>query len=251
MNKLLLKQLIREELNNIRKEEASASGKSKLSSALQKAGIDTSKAINVKIVNKATGKEQIVKYDGESFSTPAMEEGLKDTLMLGATCFILATGAISCTKAGGGFGYNVSVKGITHDLQKGDRTKEITIVTPSGERTEMVNPGDTARFTWGGHGIYVKTKPNAEELQTAAFGAAVRRERSSNNGKGYDASRYIVDATKSEIKLNPGYTDGSAGEPAESIYDHEDYKIGRNAISEFPERWEDFKQMNPVRDYEF
>jgi hypothetical protein len=180
----------------------------------------------------------------------SMEEGIKDIIKTGIVCTMLASGLVSCTKSGGGFGYNVSVKGITHDLQKGDRTKEVTVVTPSGERTEMVNPGDTARFTWGGHAIYVRQKPTSEELQTAAFGAAIRREQSSNNGRGYDSNRYIVDATKSEIKLNPGYTDGSAGAPAESIYDHEDYKIGRNAINEYPERWEEFKVMNPIQDYE-
>jgi hypothetical protein len=188
--------------------------------------------------------------EGEIVIMESMDEGIKDIIKTGIVCTMLASGLVSCTKSGGGFGYNVSVKGITHDLQKGDRTKEVTVVTPSGERTEMVNPGDTARFTWGGHAIYVRQKPTSEELQTAAFGAAIRREQSSNNGRGYDSNRYIVDATKSEIKLNPGYTDGSAGAPAESIYDHEDYKIGRNAINEYPERWEEFKVMNPIQDYE-
>ena len=109
--------------------------------------------------------------------------------------------------------------------------------------------GRDARFTWFSHGIYVKVKPTAEELQTAAFGAAIRREQSSNNGKGYPSNEY-KSATVSEIKPNPGYTDGSSGEPAESIQDHEDYKVGRNAINDFPERWEDFKQTNPIKNYE-
>lgn len=98
MKKSELKQIIKEELNNIREEESSESKKDKLDTALQKAGIDTSKAINVKIVNKTTGKEQVVKYNGESFSNPAMKEGLKDKLVIAATCLILSSGMISCTK---------------------------------------------------------------------------------------------------------------------------------------------------------
>jgi|LakMenE01Jun11ns_1017448.scaffolds.fasta_scaffold9922334_2 hypothetical protein len=98
MKKSELKQIIKEELNNIREEESSESKKDKLDTALQKAGIDTSKAINIKIVNKTTGKEQVVKYDGESFSNPAMKEGLKDKLVIAATCLILSSGMISCTK---------------------------------------------------------------------------------------------------------------------------------------------------------
>jgi len=217
------------------------------------------KEIYVKLVDKRPGKEgktRIVKQtvDGKILDISDDEpeevnEGIKDKLKMGAICLILATGAVSCTKSGGGYGYNVSIKSVTHDLNKPNRTEEVTVVTPDGERTEMVNPGDTARFTWFSHGIYVKVKPTAEELQTAAFGAAIRREQSSNNGKGYPSNEY-KSATVSEIKPNPGYTDGSSGEPAESIQDHEDYKVGRNAINDFPERWEDFKQTNPIKNYE-
>jgi hypothetical protein len=230
-------------------EEQSMSGKDKLTTALTKAGIDTSEPINVKIINKATGKEQIVKYDGDSFSNANVEEGLKDKIVLGATCFILASGLISCTKGGGGYGYNVSVKSITYDLDKPGRTEEVTVVTPNGERTEMVNPGDTARFTWFGHGIHVATKPSAQELQIAAFGATIRREQSSNNGRGYPANHF-KSAAEIEIKSNPGYTDESSGEPAPSIHEHEDYKVGKASISQFPERWAEFKQENPVQNYE-
>jgi hypothetical protein len=225
--------------------------KAQLMDQLQKIGITKDTPGEFKFVDdEGIEHTLMLSPEGEIVIMESMEEGIKDIIKTGIVCTMLASGLVSCTKSGGGFGYNVSVKGITHDLQKGDRTKEVTVVTPSGERTEMVNPGDTARFTWGGHAIYVRQKPTSEELQTAAFGAAIRREQSSNNGRGYDSNRYIVDATKSEIKLNPGYTDGSAGAPAESIYDHEDYKIGRNAINEYPERWEEFKVMNPIQDYE-
>ena len=217
------------------------------------------KEIYVKLVDKRPGKEgktRIVKQtvDGKIIDISDDEpeevnEGIKDKLKMGAICLILATGAVSCTKSGGGYGYNVSVKSITYDLDKPGRTEEVTVVTPNGERTEMVNPGDTARFTWFGHGIYVATKPTAEELQTAAFGATIRREQSSNNGRGYP-SNHFKSAAETEIKSNPGYTDGSSGEPAPSIHEHEDYKVGKASISQFPERWAEFKQENPIQNYE-
>jgi hypothetical protein len=79
-------------------EEQDASGKGKLISALKKAGVDTKETVNVKLINKETGKEEIVTLDNGKFVDTPMEEGLKDKLLIGATCFILASGLISCNQ---------------------------------------------------------------------------------------------------------------------------------------------------------
>ena len=79
-------------------EEQDTSGKDKLTTALTKAGIDTSEPVNVKLINKETGKEQIVTLDNGKFMDASVDEGLKDKLLIGATCFILASGLISCQK---------------------------------------------------------------------------------------------------------------------------------------------------------
>jgi hypothetical protein len=243
MNKSKLQKLVREELNNIREEQNLP--EEELKAALRKAGVKGS--ATVKFINKDTkSSPKTINFDGTSFSDTSVNEGVAKTIVM---CTMLA-GVVSCTKPGGGYGYNVSVKGTTHDLQKDDRTKEITIVTPDGEETNMINPSDTARFTWSSHGIYVGEKPTPEELQIAAFGALVRREQNSNNGRGYDAKRYKIDAVTSKIQANPGYTDGSSGSPAPSIHDHEDYKVGRVAKDKYTKSWNEFKAANPVENFE-
>ena len=105
MKKLDLTELIKEELKNIREEE-NQSGKEKLISSLEKAGIDTNNPVNIKLINKETGKEKIVTMNSDgTFSDAKIDESLKDKLIIGATCFILASGLVSCKKEEG---YNLS-----------------------------------------------------------------------------------------------------------------------------------------------
>lgn len=98
MKKSELTRLIKEELKSIREEETQ-SGKGKLISALDKAGVDTHEPVNIKLINKETGKEKIVTMNSDgTFSDAGVEEGFKDKLVIGATCFILASGLVSCQK---------------------------------------------------------------------------------------------------------------------------------------------------------
>jgi len=98
MKKSELTRLIKEEIKNIREEE-NQSGKGKLISALDKAGVDIHEPVNIKLINKETGKEKIVTMNADgTFSDAGVEEGFKDKLVIGATCFILASGLVSCQR---------------------------------------------------------------------------------------------------------------------------------------------------------
>lgn len=167
-----------------------------------------------------------------------------------AACFVLASGLVSCSKGPGGFGYNVNVKTIKYDLTKGDRTKEITVITPNGERTEKVNPSDTTKGIWSGHGMHVEKAPTPEELQITAFGSAIQREEKSNSGRGYDVNRYVMDVTKAEIKREVGYEESpNSGGPLPSIKQYPEYVAGIKLIQKYPKYWAEFKLMNPVEEF--
>lgn len=93
-----LKALIKEEIKSIR-EKDTQSVKANLISAIDKAGIDTQEPINIKLINKESGKERVVTMNADgTFSDGSVDESLKDKLLIGATCFILASGLVSCKK---------------------------------------------------------------------------------------------------------------------------------------------------------
>jgi hypothetical protein len=69
--------------------------KNDLMSALNKAGIEVTRGMNVELKDP-TGKTKIVSVNSDGNVTT--NEGLKDKLIIGATCFTLASGLISCTK---------------------------------------------------------------------------------------------------------------------------------------------------------
>ena len=66
-------------------------------------------------------------------------------------CTILASGAVSCTKQGTGYGYNLNTTPVTYYLDKGTPNKEMTIMTPQGDKTINV---DTTQKEIGSNHIH-------------------------------------------------------------------------------------------------
>lgn len=252
----MVKQILSEEFRRMQKlagliteNEENIPEEEKIKDQLSKIGV---KKTTVKIIDKRNNKTSYVSIDNNELKpTDNIEEGLKDKILIGAVCTILASGMVSCKKGPGGFGYNVSVKTTVHDLTKGNLTKEITVFTPNGQRTVMVNPNDTSRASWAGHGMHVAVAPTPEELQIMAFGSAIRSEENSNNGKGYDDNRYVMDVTKAEIIRSRGYEEDPASTaPLSSIKEYPSYKRGIKLIQQYPDQWEEFKKINPVQGFD-
>jgi hypothetical protein len=94
MKKSELNRLIKEEIKKVLKETSIP--ENKLMTALKKAGIKVTDDMNVELKGP-TGKTKIVTVNSDGNVT-MNEAGLKDKLLIGATCFILASGLVSCTK---------------------------------------------------------------------------------------------------------------------------------------------------------
>ena len=93
MKKLELKELIKEEIKKVLKEASIP--ENKLMTALKKAGIKVTDDMNVELKGP-TGKTKIVTVNSDGKVT--MDEGIKDKLVIAATCLVLASGLVSCTK---------------------------------------------------------------------------------------------------------------------------------------------------------
>jgi hypothetical protein len=88
-----LNQLIKEEIKKALKEASIP--ENTLMAALKKAGIEVEDDMNVELKGP-TGKTKIVTVNPDGKVT--MDEGIKDKLVIAATCLVLASGLVSCTK---------------------------------------------------------------------------------------------------------------------------------------------------------
>ena len=93
MKKSELNQLIKEEIKKVLKETSIP--ENTLMAALKKAGIEVEDDMNVELKGP-TGKTKIVTVNPDGKVT--MDEGIKDKLVIAATCLVLASGLVSCTK---------------------------------------------------------------------------------------------------------------------------------------------------------
>ena len=124
MKKSELNQLIKEEIKKVLKEESISDNT--LMKALKKAGIEVEDGMKVELEGP-TGKTKIVTVNPDGKVT--MDEGIKDKLVIAATCLVLASGLVSCTKPD------------NSDLRPNDTKTEM----PSGE--ENVAPVDFLNTT--------------------------------------------------------------------------------------------------------
>lgn len=93
MKKSELNQLIKEEIKKALKETSIP--ENTLMAALKKAGIEVEDGMKVELEGP-TGKTKIVTVNPDGKVT--MDEGIKDKLVIAATCLVLASGLVSCTK---------------------------------------------------------------------------------------------------------------------------------------------------------
>jgi hypothetical protein len=169
-----------------------------LKSQLAKVGIDKAHPGTFKVIDKRkdTPKPNTITYmsidnSGEIKPEDSVEEGLKDKIMAGVVCTILATGMVSCTKEDtAGFGYNVASRSTEYTLGKGTPNKTVTISTPMGDEEHEVDStlGDT-KFYAGSQGLKFGRPMTPTEALIIKIGHAYQSEKNMNNKKGTPANK--------------------------------------------------------------
>jgi len=105
------------------------------------------KEIYVRLVDNRPGKEgksNIVKMingeviDIDDDQPEPVSESIKDTLKIGAVCLILASGMISCTKEGSGYGYNLGASGFKYNINPAGN-KNISVFSNNGVQQYKVD----------------------------------------------------------------------------------------------------------------
>lgn len=233
-----LKDIIREELSKLQtpKEDVTT----QLKKELGKFGAGE---FQVKLIDKRPGhsdKTVTMKLDGKGdVSTTKIDESLKDKLMIGIVCTIMASGMVSCTKPGNGFGYNLDYTPIEYNPTKGTPNKTIDFLTPQGVKSVKVDSTLSKIGSSGSSGIYVKTQPTDAEIIVLKYGALINREQSYNNGNGTNPSTYMIQVPFNKITLDKG--DGNlyktSGEADMEIRDYGYFKQGLEAMKNDPDRF--------------
>jgi hypothetical protein len=169
-----------------------------LKSQLAKVGINKKYPGTFKVIDKRkdTPKPNTITYmsiddSGEIKPEDNIEEGLKDKIMTGVVCTILATGMVSCTKEDtAGFGYNVASRSTEYTLGKGTPNKTVTISTPMGDEEHEVDStlGDT-KFYGGSQGLKFGRPMTPTEALIIKIGHAYQSEKNMNNKKGTPANK--------------------------------------------------------------
>ena len=168
-----------------------------LKSQLAKVGVDVKHPGAFKVIDKREGvKPNTITYmsldsDGEITPEDKVEEGLRDKIMTGVVCTILATGMVSCTKEDtAGFGYNVASRSTEYTLGKGTPNKTVTISTPMGDEEHEVDStmGDT-KFYAGSQGLKFGRPMTPTEALIIKIGHAYQSEKNMNNKKGTPANK--------------------------------------------------------------
>jgi hypothetical protein len=184
--------------NTIKEEMSDDEIINSLKSQLAKVGIDKARPGVFKVIDKRkdTPKPNVITYmsvddSGEIKPEDNIEEGLKDKIMAGVVCTILATGMVSCTKEDtAGFGYNVASRSTEYTLGKGTPNKTVTISTPMGDEEHEVDStmGDT-KFYGGSQGLKFSRPMTPTEALIIKIGHAYQSEKNMNNKKGTPANK--------------------------------------------------------------
>lgn len=163
--------------------------------------------------------------EGEIMVIESMTEGIKDKLLTGVICTILASGMVSCKKDTTGFGYNVSSRATVHKLGQGEKNKKITISTPWGEEEHEVDSNLAVTRWWSaGSGMKIKRPMTPTEAYIIKAGQAYGTEKNMNNKKGTDPNtRWDYDPSLSTITGGDYYEDAV---PMESCREHPFWKQG-------------------------
>jgi hypothetical protein len=76
--------------------------------------------------------------EGKIVIMESMDEGIKDIIKTGIVCTMLASGMISCTKEGSGYGYNLGFSGFKYNINPaGDKT--ISVFSTNGVQQYKVD----------------------------------------------------------------------------------------------------------------
>jgi hypothetical protein len=189
-----VRQIVREELKYVLKEQIEEEDiMDQLAFNLAKVGIDKKYPGAFKLIDKRkdTAKPNTITYmsmdkTGEIKPEDNMDEGLRDKILTGVVCTILATGMVSCTKEDtAGFGYNVASRSTEYTLDKGTPNKTVTISTPMGDEEHKIDStmGDT-KFYGGSQGLKFSRPMTPTEALIIKIGHAYQSEKNMNNKKG-------------------------------------------------------------------
>ena len=232
-----VRQIVREELKYVLKEQIEDEDiMDQLKIQLAKVGIDKVHPGAFKFIDKRKGTAKpniIMSVDktGEIKPEENMEEGLRDKIMTGVVCTILATGMVSCTKEDtAGFGYNVASRSTEYTLDKGTPNKTITISTPMGDEEHKVDStmGDT-KFYGGSQGLKFGRPMTPTEALIIKIGHAYQSEKNMNNKKGTSANkRWDYNPDNAEI-TGKGTMYQDAKTPFDDARQHPLWKLGIEA----------------------
>jgi len=158
--------------------------------------------VDVKIIDKrkgSNGKEKTITMgQDESGNIKVMEvdEAIKDKLMVGIVCTILASGLVSCTKDTSGVGYNFGARKTTYDIsnQKNPNSKIKISSVDAGEKTYDVDStsGVLDRFVTSSGGKF-KRAMSPTEAKIMLAGKAYQAERIGNTNKRLTPKNLVYD----------------------------------------------------------
>jgi len=233
-----IRQIIREELEYVLREQIEEDDiMDQLKYQLAKVGINKTNPGVFQLVDKRKSvKPNTITYmsvdkTGEIKPGDKVDEGLKDKIMAGVVCTILATGMVSCTKEDtAGFGYNVASRSTEYTLGKGTPNKKITINTPTGDEEHEVDStmGDT-KFYGGSQPLKFGRPMTPTEALIIKIGHAYQSEKSMNNKKGTPSNkRWDYDPENAEITGGGRmYQDNKT--PFDNARQHPLWKLGLEA----------------------
>jgi hypothetical protein len=167
-----------------------------LKSQLAKVGVDVKHPGAFKVIDKRKDvKPNTITYmsldsDGEITPEDKVEEGLRDKLLTGVVCTILASGMVSCTKDNNGFGYNIDSKYTEYTLDKGTPNKKITISTPDGDKDYNVDSTLAKKSSgFSSQGSKFGRPITPTEGLILKIGKAYQDEKGTNHGQGQPANK--------------------------------------------------------------
>lgn len=115
----------------------------------------------------------------------------------GALLLTLAGGLVSCEPYEEGinkFSYNVGVRYTHYDPTKGDDNKKVNILLPTGDKNYDVDSTLSDKQSgYTSHGMIFNRRITPTEAMVIKYGALSDKERTSNNGLGYDDIHNIYD----------------------------------------------------------
>jgi len=204
--------------------------KEQLMMQLSKVGINKNNPGVFKFVDDE-GTEYTLTFtpEGEIMVVESMTEGIKDKLLTGVICTILASGMVSCKKDTTGFGYNFASQATEYTLGKGEPNKKVLFSRPWGDEELEVDSSLAKQSSfWGSQGSKFIRAISPTEAMILKAGHAYQMEKKQNNGQGTrPEQRWNYDPKYSEI-TGPYYQDESAA--FETCREHPLWKEGLEAL---------------------